>query len=62
LLFDGKSIRKEEDTVKDKNRAEGKGTRGDFKENGTIQVWTVQIKVDNRKRKSGSQFLTDFSL
>jgi hypothetical protein len=34
LLFDGKSIRKEKDTVKDKNKVEGKGEalKGDFAE------------------------------
>jgi hypothetical protein len=30
LLFDGKSIRKEKDTVKDKNKVEGKGKEGVF--------------------------------
>jgi hypothetical protein len=30
FLFDGKSIRKEKGMVKDKNRAEGRGIKGDF--------------------------------
>jgi len=30
LLFDGKTIRKEKNTVKEKNEADGNGTKGAF--------------------------------
>jgi hypothetical protein len=43
LVFDGESIRNEKDTVKEKNRAKGKGTKGISGENGNLPVWTLQI-------------------
>jgi hypothetical protein len=36
LVFDGKSIRKERDRIKKKNRAKGKGTGVAFKEKGIL--------------------------
>jgi hypothetical protein len=40
FLFDGKSIRKEKDRIKEKNRAEERGWKVSSEENGIMQDWT----------------------
>jgi len=50
LLFDGKSLWKKKDPVKEKNRAKGRETREASEGKGTMQVWSLQIEGDKWKR------------
>jgi hypothetical protein len=56
FLFDRKSIRKEKDTVKAKNKEEGKGTRACSDENRTLRIWTLPILGIRGKRRADLQF------
>jgi len=51
LLFDGKSLWEKKDPVKEKNRAKGREIREASEGKGTMQVWTLQIEGNKRKRR-----------
>ena len=52
LLFDGKSLWRRKDPVKEKNRAKDREIREASEEKGTMQAGTLQIEGEKGKRRS----------
>jgi len=52
LLFNGKSTRKEKETVKEKNRATSIGNMGSSEENGSLLGWTFRDGDKGKKEAS----------